>query len=250
MSEQELAAGRVFFSGDYRLEGVLEWPPSVQSGADGVGRSLKGGVVVAHPHPLYGGTLAQPVVFRVAKACRERGFATLRFNFRGVGASGGAYDGREEYRDVEAALAYLEGRLRTEEAPGGSPEVPTTPAVPRLALVGYSFGSIMAAVAAGRGRTRVAALALVAFAVTWPELPPDLFSTLKDFKGPVLAVCGELDDLAPPDEVAAVLGQLGLDFRVEVVTGAGHLFEGRQQQVGEMVAAFLEAVFRHLPDVA
>jgi len=74
-------------------------------------RRPAGGVVIAHPHPLMGGTMAQPVVYRVARACRERGFASLRFNFRGVGQSRGRYSGSEEYRDVEAALAFLRGRV-------------------------------------------------------------------------------------------------------------------------------------------
>lgn len=248
MSKQGPTAGHVFFSGDHRLEGVLELPPSLgRMDVDGGDRGLRGGVVVAHPHPLYGGTLAQPVVFRVAKACRERGFATLRFNFRGVGASAGTYSGREEYRDVEAALAYLESWLEPAEIPSDPYESQMAPTRPWLALAGYSFGGIMAALAAGRGRVRVGALALIALAVSWPELPSDLFSTLSRFRGPVLAVCGELDDLAPPNEVAAVLAQLGLDFQVEVVAKAGHLFEGRQHEVAEIVADFVAAAGRSQP---
>ncbi len=73
----------MLFSGDDRLEGILEWP-----GPEGDAR-VTAGVVVAHPHPLYGGTMAQPVVYRIAQACRQQGFASLRFNFRGVGREWG-----------------------------------------------------------------------------------------------------------------------------------------------------------------
>jgi len=251
----------VFFAGDHRLEGMLEWPsptgPRVAVADDGrpqVGEkeaapAPNGGVVVAHPHPLYGGTMAQPVVFRVAKACRERGFVTFRFNFRGVGASAGAYDGREEYRDVEAALAYLRGQLAAGREASNPTQIATFSSGSsgvKLGLAGYSFGSVMASVAAGRGGVPVEALALIALPVAWPELPADFFRTLERFGRPVLAVCGEADDLAPPDEVASTLEGLGIDFRLEVVAGSGHLFEGRQHEVGEIVGDFFASVLGRL----
>jgi hypothetical protein len=220
--------GHVFFSGDDRLEGILEWPDTVGT----VGRVV-GGVVVAHPHPLYGGTMAQPVVYRVAQACRQQGLVSLRFNFRGVGQSQGKYDGIEEYRDIEAAAAFLRGRLAANPGvtePGGR-RLP-------LGLAGYSFGSVMVARAAA-GPVPVRALALIAPVVTWAELPPDTLDRLSAFRGPVLAVCGELDDLASPGEVESVLRVLKIDFRIAVVDGAGHLFEQRQREVGELVASFL-----------
>jgi uncharacterized protein len=217
----------VLFSGDDRLEGILEWP-----GPEGHARVTRG-VVVAHPHPLYGGTMAQPVVFRIAQACRRQGFASLRFNFRGVGRSGGRYSGSEEYRDVEAAVAFLRGRLAADHG-----IVETGGRRLRLALAGYSFGSVMVAMAA-TGPTPIQALALIAPVVNWDESPPGAWDGLAAFRGPVLAVCGEKDDLAPPDDVGRVLGALKIDHRVVVVEGAGHLFERRQKDVGELVAAFL-----------
>jgi len=216
----------VLFSGDDRLEGILEWP-----GPEGHAR-VTGGVVVAHPHPLYGGTMAQPVVFRIAQACRRQGFASLRFNFRGVGRSGGRYSGSEEYRDVEAAVAFLRGRLAADHG-----TVETGGRRLRLALAGYSFGSVMVAMAA-TGPTPIQALALIAPVVNWDESPQGAWDGLAAFRGPVLAVCGEKDDLAPPDDVGRILGALKIDHRVAVVEGAGHLFEHRQKDVGELVAAF------------
>ena len=242
--------GHVFFPGDDRLEGILEWPgtgvrpgsgerrepgkPEPAGFAAGVTSvDLLGGVVVAHPHPLHGGTMAQPVVYRVAQSCRQRGLATLRFNFRGVGASKGRFSGTEEYRDVEAAAAFLSDRLVAPYA-GSAPHPPAWP----LALAGYSFGSAMAArAAAGIGAVR--ALALVGFVVNWDELPGDTLQRLAAFRGPVLAVCAENDDLGYPEEVEKVMRDLGLDFRISVIEGAGHFLEGIQRDVGERVAAFL-----------
>ncbi|MBN1319577.1 MAG: dienelactone hydrolase family protein [Thermoleophilia bacterium] len=235
--------GRVFFSGDDRLEGIVEWPvPGVRpvsAGSEPAGSSttlpanVLGGVVVAHPHSLNGGTMAQPVVYRVAQSCRQRGLATLRFNFRGVGASGGRFSGTEEYRDVKAAAAFLGDRLAALDE-SAAPQSRPRP----LGLAGYSFGSVMAArAAAGIGAVR--ALALVGFVVNWGELPADTFERLAGFRGPVLAVCAENDDLGYPDEVEEALKELGLDFHMSVVEGAGHFLEGRHRDVGERVAAFL-----------
>jgi uncharacterized protein len=228
--------GHVFFAGDDRLEGILEWPAgvgaNVASGGEGGSRAV-GGVVVAHPHPLYGGTMAQPVVYRVAQACRERGFASLRFNFRGVGQSEGRYSGSNEYRDVEAASAFLRGRLAA-----GGPAAQGGGRRPPIALAGYSFGSVMAALAAGAGAVPVQALALIALVIGWEESPPGLLEGLARFQGPVLAVCGESDDLAPPEVVERALAGLRLDLRLVVVAGTGHLFEHKQREVGEHVAAF------------
>lgn len=238
MGESPAPEGRVVFPGDDRLEGTLEWPESAgldaapAAGAGPVGR-IVGGVVIAHPHSLHGGTMAQPVVYRTAKACREKGLATLRFNFRGVGGSLGTYSGTEEYRDVQAAGAFLRGRMAALEG-----EAVPGPDTPPLALVGYSFGSIMAARAAA-GPGPVAALALIGFVTSWPELPPDIIARLGEYRGPVLAVCAENDDLGYPQEVARVLKGVGLDFTLSVVKGAGHFLEGRQREVGEIVADFL-----------
>ncbi len=234
--------GHLFFSGDERLEGILEWPETgPEEPRDGApeevagpgAREVRGGVVVAHPHSLHGGTMAQPVVYRIAQACRQRQLATLRFNFRGVGQSLGRYSGTEEYRDVEAAAAFLAGRLADLDRDG----VPG-PATRSLGLAGYSFGSLMAARAAA-GAVPVRALALVGFVVSWRESLSDTFEKLGAFRGPVLAVCAENDDLGYPEEVERVLSKLGLDFRLSVVKGAGHFLEGRHREVGEMVAGFL-----------
>src|SRR5947199_422566 len=97
---------------------VLEGRLAVPAGA-------RAGVVICHPHPLYGGDMDNPVVVRVAEVCRELGLATLRFNFRGVGASTGRHgEGRDERHDVVGALAHLASVL-----PAGVP----------LVLAAYSF---------------------------------------------------------------------------------------------------------------
>jgi uncharacterized protein len=263
---ESAASGPVFFSsGANRLEGILEWP--AEASVAPAGRALGGhpverspveadrtaGVVIAHPHPLYGGTMAQPLVYRVAEACRDRRMTTLRFNFRGVGKSGGTYSGSDEFRDVEAAVAYLRTQLPRGLTNALARSQIITPAssvlgseadedaahdLSPVALVGYSFGSQMASAAAAS--SSVQALALIALVVSTEHTPALVLERLADFRGPVLAVCGEFDDVAPPREVEQVLRSLGLDFRITVVPRTGHFFEGLHREVGAMVAGFLE----------
>ena len=111
---------------------IAERPTTVRAGAEtlearlAVPEGARWGVVICHPHPLYGGDMDSPVVARMAEACADRGLATLRFNFRGVGASTGRHDeGRGEQDDLRACLEHLKESL------GGDA---------RVAPAGYSFG--------------------------------------------------------------------------------------------------------------
>lgn len=97
------------------------------------------GVVLCHPHPLYGGSMLTPVIMTVEQAFQEAGYTTLAFNFRGVGGSEGAHgEGRAELADVTGALTYLGETL------GGRPQ--------KFAVAGYSFGSFVGAMAAAADR--------------------------------------------------------------------------------------------------
>ncbi len=104
-----------------RLEALHEEP--------GGGAAITRAAVICHPHPLYGGTMHNKVVFRLARAARRTGAAVLRFNFRGVGAGEGSYDeGRGEQDDCRAAVAYMRNRYE------GIP----------LVVGGFSFGARIA----------------------------------------------------------------------------------------------------------
>jgi hypothetical protein len=182
------------------------------------------GLVVCHPHPLYGGDMANPVVVRVAEVCAGLGFATLRFNFRGVGGSTGRHGrGRDEERDVEAALTILR------EVLGG-----TRP----LALAGYSFGATVAARVVARGSAEpVAALALVAppVAVTGEET----FLALAPLAGRLLIVAGSQDEHCPGPALEA-LGRRVPHATLRVIDGANHFFFGKLSVLGAAVAGWAE----------
>jgi alpha/beta superfamily hydrolase len=182
-----------------------------------------GGIVVAHPHPLYGGDMDNPVVVRAAEVCAGLGLATLRFNFRGVGRSTGTHGkGLAERIDVETALA----RLRAGAADRG------------VALVGYSFGAAVAAQVATR-QPELAGLCLVAPPLTLGRaLPP----ALVEVNGPFWIIAGTRDAHCPP----AALSDLQREYpraRVIQVDGADHFFLGKLFPMGEHIAAWARAAF-------
>jgi len=181
--------------------------------------SGSGGAVIAPPHPLYGGSMDSPVVSELAWAARKAGLASLRFNWRGVGASAGAPSGDATIADADyaAALAQL---TRSVEGP--------------VVAVGYSFGAAAAARAAV-GQRRVRRLILVA-------PPPAMLerSALAERERAVLILAGERDAIAAP----AALGELARELpqvRVAVLAEADHFFAAGLAQLGAEVARWLGA---------
>jgi alpha/beta superfamily hydrolase len=195
-----------------RLDGRL----AVPSGATG-------GVALCHPHPLYGGDMENPVVVRAAEVCGEAGLATLRFDFRGVGASTGQHDeGRGEQDDLGAALDHLAGLL----PPGAA-----------MAALGYSFGATIAARVAMR--RPLAGLALVAPALAMKALA-DL-DGLGTIQAPILIVAGTTDSYCPADALAR-LGSAVPRASVRTIEGADHFFFGKLFPLGEAVQGWAREV--------
>jgi alpha/beta superfamily hydrolase len=156
-----------------------------------------------------------PVVIRAAEVVRAAGYATLRFNFRGVGASTGLHDqGVGEQDDVRAAVAILAGRL-----PPGSP----------VGVIGYSFGAWAAARAMRPGD---APLALIA-----PPLSMLDFQALPPLTGPTLLVAGTRDPHCPVDALHRLARITGADERV--IEGADHFFFGKLYPLGEAIRAWV-----------
>lgn len=182
--------------------------------------------VLAHPHPLYGGTLDNPVIFHADRELHRAGLTTLRFNFRGVGGSDGFHDdGRGEIGDVAAAAAWLR-----ERAPG----------VP-LVLVGYSFGS-RCSIAHALDDPGVAAVVAIGLPVRiWR------FDDLEGLHRPFGVVQGTEDEFGGVDEVAAILARMNPPGRLHTIAGAPHLFPARAP---EAAAAVVRAVDEALQAVA
>ena len=178
-----------------------------------------GGVVVCHPHPRHGGDMDSPVVLAATHACARQGVATLRFNFRGVGGSSGAWDeGRGEQDDVRAALAHLRGLLGRRA---------------RVGLAGYSFGAAMAVAVAGRGEP-LTGLALIAPPLVSPSWhPPHALGV----DGPVLIVAGSEDTYCPRAALAALAPALPV-ATITVIDGADHFFASGQDELTAALTAW------------
>jgi len=195
------------------LEALLEFDPISTPGAS---------VVVCHPHPLYGGTMHNKVVFRVAKATLSLGMPTLRFNFRGVGKSAGNYDsGRGERDDVGAALDFLRARY---------------PGRPMI-LAGFSFGSWVGLDAGARDPD---VRALVGVGLPVGSLP---FTFLLGVKKPKLIVQATDDQYGPRKQLQALFDSLDEPKRLHWVEGVDHFFEGKLEEVQNAVAEFLRGWF-------
>ncbi len=190
-----------------RLEAVLMHPDQAPVAA----------AVVCHAHPLHGGMMHFKAVFRAAQALQAAGLAALRFNFRGVGRSGGAHDlGVGEQEDARTALAEMERRF------AGLP----------LVLGGFSFGSAVALRVAAAD-SRVSAV----FALGYPLLRAGDTAPLEAVPQPRLFVQGEHDEFGPGAALRALVAPLRPPCEVVVVPGADHYFNGH---LDELQAALRE----------
>jgi alpha/beta superfamily hydrolase len=169
--------------------------------------------LVCHPHPLYGGTMDNKVVTTVARALQELAMPTLRFNFRGVGASAGAYDeGRGETADAVAAATWAEQRW-----PGR-----------RMVIAGFSFGAYIALRLAGER----AADWLITVA---PPVELFDFSRICAPACPWLVVQGDADEVVDPNKVIAWVRSLKPAPRLAVLPGVGHFFHGHLRELRNAV---------------
>jgi len=205
---------------------ISEQPITIDVGAGvvldarlAVPQGARAGVVICHPHPLYGGDMDSGVVIAAAEACARRNIATLRFNFRGVGASTGQHDdGRGEQEDVRAALGDMRRRL-----PGVA-----------VALAGYSFGAVVATSVAQK--TGVAGLALIA-----PPLRITALPAPAAVLGPVAVIVGAEDQYCPPAALESLREALP-QATVTVLEGADHFFFGSLDALAEVVDGWATAI--------
>jgi alpha/beta superfamily hydrolase len=174
--------------------------------------------IVCHPHPLYGGTMHNKVVYTIARTLQAAGIATCRFNFRGVGASAGVYDeGRGETDDAAAVLTYARARWPQR----------------RPIIAGFSFGAYVALRLAGIAAPQ----ALITVA---PALGRFDFDSLPRPQCPWLIVQGSADDVVDPQAVAAYAAGLQANAKLAMLAEVGHFFHGRLGELAATLAGFIE----------
>ena len=177
--------------------------------------------IICHPHPLYGGTMHNKVVFKTAQTLQALNIPVLRFNFRGVGRSTGTYDeGRGEMDDVRYALEFLSRRY------------PGTPSI----IGGLSFGAYVALRVASAD-DRAQAMIGISLPAHWFESNP-----LQESHKPKLIIHGTADEIAPYEPVAEWFEQLSAPKRMAAIEGADHFFQGRIAEVQAFIADFVRSL--------
>jgi alpha/beta superfamily hydrolase len=180
-------------------------------------------IVVCHPHPLHGGTLHNKVVTTLARAGNDLGAPSLRFNYRGVGASEGSFDeGCGETDDALAAVAVA--RQRWPQAV--------------LWLAGFSFGGHIALRTSTRDGVNPARLITVAPAFTryYKSVSEVLVPSC-----PWLVIQGDADEVIDPEEVLSWSAALQPPPQTALLPGVGHFFHGRLNELHDAAKAFLNA---------
>lgn len=205
-----------------RLEALLWSTPARENGTAPLLAA-----VVCHPHPLFGGTMHNKVVYQAAKTLHSFGLPVLRFNFRGVGLSEGAHDkGQGEYDDVFAALDFLAAEYS---------DVP-------LLVAGFSFGSWVG-LRAGCADARVTDL--IGLGLPVGDLGGRGFSYLDTCGKPKLLVSGEFDQYGPPEKLKSLVAHFSAMVKertaVAIVRGADHFFTGHLAELDREIAAWLLA---------
>ncbi|MBI1816316.1 MAG: alpha/beta fold hydrolase [Deltaproteobacteria bacterium] len=184
----------------------------------GVPESATHGAVICHPHPQYGGTMDNDVVSAVAEALQAAGVATLRFNFRGVGASEGRYGGGQaEANDARAAVDQLRTRASTTD----------------VTLIGYSFGAIVALLA---GHDHSGVSRLIAIATPVPMFDLDFLTACSRRK---LFILGDRDQYCPLTAMHDRFATLPEPKTFMPIAGADHFFAGHEAAVADTVVRFV-----------
>jgi uncharacterized protein len=202
-----------------QIEALLWFPSGRESGPPLLA------AVVCHPHPLFGGTMHNKVVYRAAKTIHQFGLPVARFNFRGVGRSEGAHDnGRGEVDDTLAMMDFLAGKY---------------PGVPLL-VAGFSFGSWVGS-RAGCGDARASELICLGLPVRGQNARD--FSYLADCRKPKLFVTGEFDPFGPPAELRGLIEkfppEVQRETQVKIIRGADHFFTGHLDEVDGALTGWL-----------
>jgi len=219
MNAQSSSIRSLFLNGPAgRLEALLN------AGAENATHAA----VVCHPHPLFGGTLHNKVVFHAMKALNSFGYPVLRFNFRGAGLSQGEHDhGDGEVEDVRTALDWLDNEFHLP-----------------LIFAGFSFGAAVGLRVACPDARVEAAIGLGLPVVTIDDRIYD-FEFLRNCTKPKLFISGDRDQFGPRAKMAKLMEALPEPKKLVIVEGADHFFEGRLRELRDGIESWIK---ERIPD--
>ena len=207
-----------------RLEALLDEPAEGRGVSSeglvrtGLNSGVRSAVVFGHPHPQFGGTMHTKTVYQSSKALTRIGCAVLRFNFRGAGASAGAFDdGPGEMEDFRAGLDFMRARY---------PDAP-------LWAVGMSFGSWIA-LSVGAEDSRVSLVLGIATPVSKYD-----FNTVAASPKMKCFIHGERDEICPLKVVREFYARAVEPKELVVIDGADHLFDGKTSEVADAIEELL-----------
>jgi len=202
-------AGNLFIPAPHgQLEAILKGPRG----------PIHGVALVLHPHPLFGGTMHNKVVFRAAAALNDAGLLALRINFRGVGQSTGEHDeGRGERDDARAGLDYL-----AENYPGQE-----------ITLCGFSFGARVG-LEVGVADERVARLISIGTPVDKYD-----FGFLQECRKPILFVQGDRDEFGRVEPLRELVAKIPAPVELKVIEGAGHFFDDQLEELKAVITEWV-----------
>jgi uncharacterized protein len=194
-----------FYSGKLQLEGFFDL------------QSIEKGVIVTHPHPLYGGDMSNMVVELIIATFRSKGFSTLRFNFRGVGGSQGYYsDGVGEARDVCAAAEYLKAEK-----------------ILKVSLAGYSFGAYVNAL------VKCEDMEFEKMVMVSPPVAFMDFKTVQTIDNLRLVVSGSHDEIAPPEQIKKFIPLWNPSADFEIIDGADHFYWNHFKALDKVLSSYI-----------
>ena len=207
-----------FKSNGLTLEGVMASP-------EGLSGALPG-VVLCHPHPIFGGNMNNGLVLAVSRALVEEGFMAFRFNFRSVGESEGSFSkGDTEWEDICAALALLRRWPNIKRS--------------RLGLAGYSFGASVILNSLSKFK------AAKAFALISPPLNSLEHSGIGMDKRSKLFICGDKDRLVAHDSLEERVNSFRRPAGLRVVQGADHSWHGYELEAANQATQFFVSTIRN-----
>ena len=199
-----------FPCGNIDLEGVCQFPDSDENFPV---------VIICHPHPLHGGDLHNHVVSAISRNLLQRSIATLRFNFRGVGQSGGNFgEGVGEQEDLKAAIEFALIQENIDST--------------RLGLAGYSFGGGIV-VPVAYNDERVKAISLIS-----PALENDDWNLLRKYKMPKMLISGSNDEFFPFAQYETKFKNIPGPKQFQIVNGADHFWQNFEVEAAEKVGRF------------